>query len=753
MINRSITARAGESRLNRERTPGEFLPVWSRREMLGALALIVAVFVVYLPVWNAGFVWDDVFYLQESPNISGLRGLAAIWTTGSADISPFMLTTLWVEHALWGFEPLPYHLVDVLLHGACAVLLWRVLLALNARAAWLGAALWALHPVNVESVAWVIELKNTESGLFFLAAILFYLRWLKAKEGYGAYVVALLFGTLAMATKTTTCVLPSVLCLAAWWMEGRWQWRNLIRVAPFFLPVVAAAALSLWKDSVALTMLTDPTLARTWPERFVTAGIAVWFYLGKLAWPCPVMTVYPRWHPDASMASSYLPLLEVVLALFLLWLKRGSWARAPFFAFTYFLCALLPALGLFDAYIYQYSLVFDHFQYLPSMGPLALAAAGLVRLADGVLPGKMRLQAGFAAILLLVLGLLSWQRAVTFHSEETLWADTAAKDPTSTTAHFNLGVELERQGHIDEAKLQYRRVLEINPAYTNARVNLALLVWKEGGGGEALAEVRLALALNPRSGEAYNALGYLLMKQGHQDEATAALKTATEISPRLAKPHLMYGQILLQKGELDHALLELGTAMNLNPSIVEIYDYMGSALTKKGSFDAAIAAYEKCLELDPGNVDAYDNLGQLLIQKGQLNDGVIQYQKALEINPKSAMTETDLGAALFQAGLKEEAMKHLRKALDLDPTLVQANNNLGNALLATGQTDAAIAQYQKTSQLDPNFADVRRNLGLALLIKGRTADAIFQLQEAMRLNPGDRVAQGMLQKAQSKPSH
>ena len=190
-----------------------------------------------------------IILLTANPCVVGPLGLKEIWTTNAADICPLTLTTFWVEHALWGLEPLPYHLVNVLLHGACAILLWRVLRSLRVQGAWLGAALWALHPVEVESVAWITEMKNTESGLFFLLSILFFVRWLRAKDFDGRtgggwnYALTLLFAALAMASKSSTVILPVVLCLCAWWMEGRWHWRNLARVVPIFLMSIAGQCL------------------------------------------------------------------------------------------------------------------------------------------------------------------------------------------------------------------------------------------------------------------------------------------------------------------------------------------------------------------------------------------------------------------------------------------------------------------------------------------------------------------------------
>src|SRR5271165_3859181 len=392
------------------------LPSWFRHDWLWGLILILAVILTYTPIRHAGFIWDDDTLLTANPCVVGPLGLKEIWTTSAADICPLVITTFWVEHALWGLAPLPYHLVNVLLHAACAVLLWRLLRSLRVPGAWLGAALWALHPVEVESVAWITEMKNTESGLFFLLSILFFVRWLRAKEldgrtgGGWDYALSLLFAALAMASKSSTVILPVVLCLCAWWIEGRWHWRNVTRVVPIFLMAIAASAVSIWTQGFQLATVTDPQWVRTWPERLATAGDAVWFYLGKLLWPHPLITIYPRWQIDAGQWISYLPLLAVIITLSILWLKRERWSRAYLFAFAYFIVALLPVLGLIDNHIFRLSLVFDHFQYLGSIGPLALAGAGLAQFSDFTIPRKPWLQSALCAGLLLVLGMASWQR-------------------------------------------------------------------------------------------------------------------------------------------------------------------------------------------------------------------------------------------------------------------------------------------------------------------------------------------------------
>src|SRR5271163_2441843 len=263
-------------------------PSWFGHDWFLGLILVLAVILIYQPVWYAGFIWDDDVHFTANPCIVGPLGLKEIWTTSAAQFFPLVLTTFWIEHALWGLAPLPYHLVNVLMHGAGAIVLWRVLRSLQAPGAWLGAALWALHPVQVESVAWITETKNTESGLFFLLSILFFVRWLRTRDldgrigGGWNYALTLLFAALAMASKSSTVILPVVLCLCAWWVEGRWQGRNLARVVPIFLMSIAAGVVSMW--TLKVHGANDPRWALSWAERLAATGDAIWFYLGKLLW-------------------------------------------------------------------------------------------------------------------------------------------------------------------------------------------------------------------------------------------------------------------------------------------------------------------------------------------------------------------------------------------------------------------------------------------------------------------------------------
>ena len=573
-----VSTRVTTTSVGVQRPPSRF-----HRDWLWGLVLILFVILTYAPVWHAGFIWDDNTLLAANPCIVGPLGLKEIWTTSAADICPLVITTFWVEHALWGLAPLPYHLVNVLLHGACAVLLWRVLRSLRVQGAWLGAALWVLHPVAVESVAWITEMKNTESGVFFLLSILFFVRWLRARDldgrtgGGWNYALSLLFAALAMASKSSTVILPAVLCLCAWWVEGRWYWRNVARVVPVFLMSIAASALSIWTQGLQLATVTDPRWVRTWPQRLATAGDAVWFYLGKLLWPYSLIAVYPRWQIDATEWVSYLPLLAVIVILSIFWLKRAFWSRGYFFVFAYFIAALLPALGLIDNAIFRYSLVFDHFQYLASMGALALAGAGLARFSDFILLEKPWLRSSLCAGLLLILGMASWQRARVYQSQETLWTDTLTKNPNSWLGHNNLGLAFLKKNQRDEACMHFQKALEINPNYVEARSNLGLTLFQEGQLDEAVAQYQKALEIDPNSLVTHANLGNALFKKRQLREAIAQYQKASELDPNAFAIRYNLGVALFQSGQLDEAITQFQEALRLKPDFNPAKAYLAQA--------------------------------------------------------------------------------------------------------------------------------------------------------------------------------
>jgi tetratricopeptide (TPR) repeat protein len=465
--------------------------------------------------------------------------------------------------------------------------------------------------------------------------------------------------------------------LCVWWVKGRWCWRDVARVGLFLLMAIAFGAIAM-HIIVPESNKPDELLlwASSWPERLITAGYIFWFYLGKLLWPYPLMTYYPLWKIDAGWWVSYLPLLAVIFVPFILWLKRRSWSRSCFFAFFYYLANLLPVMGLASMAGFRYSIVEDHLQYLASMGPLALAGAGMVLLADFAIPGRAWLQSSLGAGVLLVLGMMSWQRAWVYETEETLWRDTLAKNPNSYKAHYNLGACLIGKGQTNEAIAEFQKSLEINPYYKLTHNNLGNALLQKGEVDEAIAEFQKALEIDPNHDLTHNDLGNALLQKGEVDEAMAQYQRALEINSDYAEAHYNLGNALVQKGRLDEAIIQFQKALEINPSYAAACLNLGNALEQKGQVDEAMVQYQKALEVNPSFMGAYNNLGNALFNKGRVDEAIALYQKALEINPNDAEAHNNLGVALFRKGQGDEAIVQFQEAVRLKPDYAAAQSNL-----------------------------------------------------------------------------
>jgi Flp pilus assembly protein TadD len=521
----------------------------SHRQSLLALFLVAATVIAYLSVWRAGFIWDDDLHLTKNPVIVGYLGFKSIWLTSAATYYPLTLTTFWIEHLLWGLNPAPYHGVNVLVHAGCALLLWRVLGKLGIRGAWLGAALWALHPVQVESVAWITELKNTQSCLFSLVSILFFLKWREVRDQAGGssgrwqYALALFCALLAILSKSSTVMLPVVLGLCWWWRDSRWRWRNLVPLVPFLLISAVGSGWTIWEQQFHARALGSEW-AQTWAERLIMAGRAVWFYLGKLVWPHPLVFIYPRWQIVASQPLAYLPTLAAVSGILILWVHRNGRMRPLFFAAAYFVISLFPVLGFFNIYFFRYSFVGDHFQYLASMGPLALVGTGITTAFGFFAKRGQFLKPVICGALLYLLGVLSWRQAHIYRDLDTLWRDTLDKNPGSWMVQNSFADVLLHKGQVDEAFSHFQKALESNP---NNVVT-------------------------------HNGLGYVFLLMGRVDESFAHLQKALEIDPDYTAAHFNMANTLLQMGRMDEALSHLQKVLTTNPRDVEAQKNMAWVL-------------------------------------------------------------------------------------------------------------------------------------------------------------------------------
>jgi tetratricopeptide (TPR) repeat protein len=628
---------------------------FERRDWLWGFLLIAFVFIAYAPVFGAGFVWDDESHLSQNPCIIGPLGLKEIWTTTRAVYYPLVLTTFWALHKLVGLNPLPYHLLNVLMHAASVVLLWRVLRQLGVDGAWLGAALWALHPVMVQSVAWVTELKNTQSCLFYLLSIVFFFSWEEQARVTQAvrmktmlmFALSLTCFVLATLSKPSVVMLPVVLALCIWWRRGTIRWKDAMPLVPFLLISALASAWTIWEQKFHASAV-GPDWAQTWPERLIIAGRAIWFYLAKLVWPHPLIFIYPRWEIYSSQLTAYLPLLAATVGLIVLWSLRGKAGHALFFAASYYVVSLFPLLGFFSVYFFRYSFVSDHFQYLASMGPLALAGATISesfrRFTVAASPGRgtLFLRLGLCGILLVLLATITWQQTTVYHDLITFYTRTLARNPGCWMAHYNLGIALHDHGETDQAISHYREAIELRPSYSEAHYNLGRLLAEKGEFNDAINHYEAALATNPADVEAHNNLGATLFQSGRIDDAIASYQEALAVRPDYADASCNLADALLAKGDIDGAITHYRTCVAELPNHADAQYNLASALLRKGQIDEAIMHYEKALELLPENSEAHVNLGSALLAKGRVVDAIGQYKKALRFAPENVAAKSNL---------------------------------------------------------------------------------------------------------------
>ena len=626
-----------------------------RRAWLWGLLLIAFVFIAYAQVFHAGFIWDDESHLTRNPCIVGPLGLKEIWTSTQAVYYPLVLTTFWALHKFVGLNPLPYHILNVLMHAGSAVLLWRVLRQLGVRGAWLGAALWALHPVMVQSVAWVTELKNTQSCLFYLLSSYCFLNWEKQSQitQTRRVEVSLMFGlsllcfVLATLSKPSVVMLPCVLALCVWWRRRRIQWRDAVALASFVAISALASAWTIWEQKFHARAV-GPDWAQNWPERLIIAGRAIWFYLAKLFWPHPLIFIYPRWQLQPSQFTAYLPLLLALMGLIALWFLPGKAGRAVFFAGAYYVMSLFPVLGCFSIYFFRYSFVSDHFQYLASMGPLALVAAagseGFNRLgvAESLGRGLAFLRVGLCTVVLLLLGILTWQQTAVYHDLITLYTTTLAQNSGCWMAHYNLGIALRDRGETDQAITHYRQAIVLRPGYAEAHYNLGRLLAEKGEFNGAVDHYEVALAINPDDPEAHNNLGATFVQQGRIDDAIGHYQKALAIQPDYAEASCNLADALLSKADIDGAIIHYLTCVAALPNQPDAQYNLASALLRKGRIDEAIVHYEKVLELLPENANARVNLGSAFLAKHRLGDAITEYKEALRLAPENVAAQSNL---------------------------------------------------------------------------------------------------------------
>jgi protein O-mannosyl-transferase len=684
-------------------------PPHRNKNLLFALGLVAAIFIAYMPAWHGRPVWDDDAHLTR-PELRSLGGLAQIWIRPGVtqQYYPLVHSLFWLEHKVWSDRLLPVHLFNILCHAIAALLLWRVLLLLHVPGALFAAAIFALHPLQVESVAWMSELKNTASAAFFFGAVLSYVYFDETRQGR-FYALALLLFLLGLFCKTVIAPFPVVLLVIFWWRRGTISIRgDVVPLIPFFVLGIVAGIFTAWVEKHFVG--ADAVVFNTGVvERGLVAGRAFWFYLGKLFWPADLVFIYPRWEVSRSVGWQYLfPLGALLFVIGLFALRKHH--RAPLAAVLIFVSLLFPALGFIDVYPFIYSFVADHFQYLAGSAVITLVAGALVLLADRIaMPQTTR--STVALGILSFCALLTWRQSRVYVDAETLYRATLQKNPACWMAENNLGAILRREGKLTEAVTHLQAAVQINPENAEAQNNLGNALYQEGKADEAVTHYLRAIELRPAYAAPHTNLGDLLLRTGHPERSLAELQKAVEINPGDADAQTNLGNTLLSLGRTSDAVERYRKALDLGiPQAAfeqaRAHYNLANALAREGDSGEAVEHYQKSLQLQPGFADAHSNLAGVFFARHAFAQAFAQYETALALNPKSVAFQNNVAWQL--ATSPDPAVRNGDRAVAL---ATEANHRSGESDPAILNTLAAA--YAESGQFKEAVSTAHRALELA----------------------------------------
>ncbi len=723
--------------------------------ILGIFLIFIIIPLVYSPSIKGGFILDDELHLTKNESIKADDGLYRIWSTSKWQYYwPVTDSFFWIEWRMWGMRPVGYHATNLILHIADAMMIWLIMRKLFIPGAFLAALLFALHPVNVESVAWIASRKNEMATLFFLLAIYFYVKYLLfAGENVESgdrtvhadrphrssaipgcwYWLGLAAFLLSALGKGSTVILPVILLGFIWLLRPVTR-RDLALIGPFFLISFAIVAVNMWFQ--ARTVDYTPIRVAGVTERLLGAGGVVWFYLYKALLPVNLALIYPLWHIDSGNLLWWLPLAAAMIATAILWRCRKDWSGAILFCWGFFCVALLPVMGFTDVGFMQYSLVADRYQHISVIGIIALASA-----AWGAWNLRMRAtlrwpSPAIAVAAVGILGFLCWRQAKIYHDAFTMYYAVLEKNPNCWVAHNNLGSEYIEAGRLNEAIVHARKALDLAPDNPYSRSVLGTALDKSGRLQEAVEQYKRALMLYPDFAEVHNNLAGALVELGRPLEAIEHCRQAITIDPDYAKAYNTLGAAMETIGQTREAIEQYRRAVQLDPDYVDARCNLASALVKTGQLQEAIALCKRTLLLNPNSVAAHNTLGNAFQLAGQYQDAIEQYEAAIALDPGFSQAHINLGSAFTKIGRVHDAIEHYEKAIQINPNSFEAHNNLGNAFQSIGEYQQAVDHLQTAFRLNSDLPQVQINLAQALAQAGQLSEAIDHYRQVLQHNPG-----------------
>lgn len=647
-------------------------PTRDRRVLLQAGLIVLAGLWIYWPSLRGDWLWDDGRLVTHNSTMLGLDGLWRIWFAApSTDYWPLSWTALWLACHLWGLHPLGFHLLNLGLHLLSALLFWRLLGRFGLAWGWIGGLLLAVHPLSVESTAWISEIKNTLSLPLYLLSVESFIDFDDEPTRRGAHVKSVLWFFAAMLAKTSTVMLPVCLLLYCWWKRGRIVWRDLARIAPF---LAIAAALGWATIHFQNSGAPDDSIVadRTFVEKVAGAGLVLTFYVRQFFLPLELMPLYPRWPVSPAPVQGLLELATAGAALCLFWFQRRGWGRHVVLGLGFFVINLAPVLGFVRMAYSNFSWVADHLVYLPMLGLIALAVAGLETAYRRLAPIPRLFPAALAAGACCLLASKSRGYDGIFVSEARLWGYTIRHNPGSWDARVNLGTYLLGQGDLSGALGQFQAALKLRPGFCVSHSSVAdVLSRMPGRMPDALAEYRTALLLDSNFPRARVGLGEALERDGRNEEALEQFAEALRLDRRDTRALGDSAAILAAvPGRKAEAIADYRAAVAINPYDSVLRNNLGAILTDEpGGLPEAIANLRAAVRLDPGFSDARFNLGTALSRDpAMLNEAADEFARVVAAAPNDLAANFRLAETLARIpGRSSEAIERAEDVLLLNP--------------------------------------------------------------------------------------
>ncbi len=698
-----------------------------------AAALILLVCISFSPAFSAGFVWDDFAYLVSNESLRSARGLVQIWTSPdpTTQYYPLVFTSFWIEHHLWGDAPLGYHVVNVVLHVVSVFLLVLLLSRWRLGGAWLAAALFAIHPVQVQSVVWISERKNVVSGIFFLMALLAWQSF-SATRSRRAYLVCVGASVLALLGKAALAPLPLVLLVLRWWETGRIRRDALVAVAPIVAVALGVGAHHAWLEA---SNVADFGRVPDMATRVVVAGRALWFYLGTFLWPVDLVPIYPKWHLDPSaMAAWAWPIAALSLPVVLYNLRRTA-GRGPLFAAVYFGLMLAPALGLVQQGINRFTDVALHFEYLAILAPIVVTA----ELVSALASRGRALRAAVWSVTAIALGALTMvthHHAEHYQSVETLFAYNARTTPTSWGPPYFLARRAAWEGHADESIRLYRRALELAPWSADATSELADVYVSVGRPQQAIETLQSTLREHGPQPVLLNQLAAVLDQVGRPSEARVALEAALAQAPGNSQYRANLGKVCLDLDDYSCAEENLRLRLGDAAADVEAQTRLADVLRKTSRLTEALELYRSSLAVSPDQPTALFGAGESLAALDRTEESAEVFVQLTQLSPGTPLVWRRLGEVLAQLSRDREAEAALREALRLKPDYTEAYLSLARVAERQGDLASATWAVRRAVASAPGSGEAHLELARLLRGSGAVAEAEHHLGRARELQPG-----------------